>query len=47
MGEWKYSSPIKVYKGKERNEILLNLVLGYDNRETLVYLKGIAHNFTF
>ena len=32
---------------KERNEILLNLVLDYDNRETLVYLKGVAHNFTF
>ena len=32
---------------KERNERLLNLVLDYDNRETLVYLKGIAQNFTF
>ena len=32
---------------KERNERLLNLVLDYDNRETLVFLKGIAHNFTF
>ena len=27
---------------KERNERLLNLVLDYDNRETLVFLKGIV-----
>ena len=32
---------------KERNERLLNLALDYDNRETLIYLKGIANNFTF
>ena len=32
---------------KERNERLLNLILDYNNSETLVYLKGITHNFTF
>ena len=32
---------------KRRSERLFNLVSDYDNRETLVYLKGIALNFTF
>ena len=44
MGEWKYLPPPKYTK--ERNERLLNLVLNYDNRETLEFFKGIAHNFT-
>ena len=32
---------------KDRDERLFNLVMDYENRDTLNYLRGIAHNFTF
>ena len=32
---------------KMRNEIIQNLVSDYANRDTLGYLRGIAHNFDF
>ena len=32
---------------KERNERLYNLVIDYEKRDTITFLKGIAQNFTF
>ena len=39
--------PFEAKLSKERTERLFNLVTNYQNRDTIPYLKGIAHNFTF
>ena len=39
--------PFKAKLRKERNERLFNLATNYQNRDTIPYLKGITHNFTF
>ena len=39
--------PFEAKLSKERTERLFNLVTNYQNRDTISYLKGIAHNFTF
>ena len=39
--------PFKAKLSKEMTERLFNLVANYQNRDTIPYLKGIAHNFTF
>ena len=39
--------PFEAKLSKERTERLFNLVTNYQNRDTILYLKGIAHNFTF
>ena len=45
MGGRKYTSAIKIKQGTD--ERLYNLVINYENRDTITFLRGKAQNFTF
>ena len=45
MVSWRNKTQSKVIK--MRDQRLQNLVSDYENRDTLVYLRGIARNFDF
>ena len=45
--KWEAGNYPQLSKGTlERNERIFNLVQDYPNRDTITFLRGIAHNFT-